>query len=390
MRHGSDLLNRLAAAVVTLLAIGMTSSCRDGVAPGHASGRVVWRVPSGPSANVRGHAPTTTPDGTVAWFLTSDWHLKKIRGSDGVVLLDRRLGPEGGNYPDWNLVLSGGNIIAPMVHLEAFDTITGAVKWKYIQQGKDIAGNNPVAVDDSTVYAATPAGFLHAIDSRTGIRRWRTDLSLSRSDVGALDPVLYGGAVFVCSLTTAVPDTAAFWAVDAATGAIRWRHDVVPELPGQPPMCYGDPTAYNNLVIQPMGDGRIIAFDTASGTVRWIAPRLTQFGDTRKVEARGGFLIATSEGADRGLVMSLDPSTGAERWRNDVVGAPRHKPVLDDSTAYVMHADALVAYDLRTGRMRWRSNSGAESQNWKLSQRPALGVNRVFAASPDFSYAFRK
>lgn len=386
-------MNRCAAAMLVVL---WPAGCGEGVAPDGQTGRVVWRVPSGPSANVRGHAPVTSPDGTVAYFLTSDWHLKKIRGSDGTVLLDRRLGPEGSNYPDWNLVLSGGHVVAPMVHVEAFDTTTGLLKWRYVQPLNDVAGNNPIAADDSTVYAASIGGYLHAVDSRTGLRRWRTDLTLGRSDVGALDPLLYIGAVYLCSRTTAAPDTAAFWAVDAITGAVRWRHDVVPELPGQAPMCYGGPTAHDQVVIQPMADGRIFAFDTANGSIRWIAPRVhdvsRSIGDSRKVEARGGFLIATSAASSNSdaPIVSLDPTTGAERWRNGAVFAPRHKPVLDDSSAYVMHADALVAYDLRTGAIRWRHNNSNDISGSHMSQRPALGRDRVFAASNDFSYAFRK
>ena len=351
----------------------------------------MWRVPS--AYGEMAHDPAANANGTMVYFLTADYRLRKIRGTDGHVVWDVPVGAPRRTPPGWNAVLSGGSVIVTKVDLFAFDTTTGAERWSYVAPDLDETGYWPVVVDDSTVYATTPMTRVYAIDARTGVARWIVDLSEGTEDNGAMPPVLADSTLYVCTRTVAYPPAGVLWAIDARTGGVRWRHAFTPELPQQPPTCYGHAAIWRDLVIQPQGDGRVFAFDRATGAVRWIAPRVHDVGisisDNRYPAAGESGLLVTS-GANEGMIVAYEPATGLERWRYRPNGGSLYPPVIEGNTAYVDHGWFFASYDMRTGAVRWQVPQSIRQPSTTLKGRPVVAGDRIFVAGRDGSYALTR
>jgi outer membrane protein assembly factor BamB len=91
------------------------------------------------------------------------------------------------------------------------------------------------------------------------------------------------------------------------------------------------------------------------------------------------------------MLVSYDPATGEERWRNeDIAGAPLSHPVLDETTAYLGYGSLYAAFDLATGRVRWRTPRGDFDPPSPLQGKPVISLDRIFLAGRDGSYAVTK
>lgn len=402
-------MNRRDKVVVAVLLVGAFGfpGCRDlfgGRGNGGGEPRVLWRVGSAASSNSTPHDPTANADQSMIYFVTTDYRLKKVRAADGVVVWDVDAGPTAATAPSWNVVLSGGHAVVEKVDLFAFDTVTGQRRWSFVAPGGDQTGYSAIVANDSTVFAGSLRGRMYAIDSRVGTSRWTVDLTGGRTDVIALFPVLAGETVYVCTNATATPFGGTLWALDARGGAVRWSYTFTPELPQQYATCYGDPAIWNDLVIQPQSDGRVFAFDADDGAVRWTAPRVhqlpTQSGpggtwvgswtDERWAEAFGDHLVVTGK-SGRGMVVAYDPATGAERWRNEeIAGVHLSHPAMDAGALYLGYGSLYAAFDLQTGRLRWRTPRSDTDAPTMLQGKPVVGADRIFVAGRDGSYALRK
>src|SRR5687767_11078900 len=182
------------------------------------------------------------------------------------------------------------------------------------------------AVADGVVYAGGGEGILLAVDAASGAERWR--LAVGGEAIGA--PAVAGGLVFVTAAATIGGGSAELVAVDASDGTEHWRVAV-----GNQPL-YAAPVTDGELVYVP-GEGEsemaaLLALEAASGAERWRY-------DT------GGFVIgipATAEGrvfvATNHALIALDAATGQETWRVDdvesgLLSAP--PPAIADGVVYV-------------------------------------------------------
>lgn len=392
-------------AALALVAAAALPGCRDpaGNDNGGARGeRVLWRVASGASSNAIAHEPAANAARSMVYFLTTDYRLKKIRASDGAVIWNVDAGPVFSTSPRWNVALSGGNVIIEKIDLFAFDTTTGARRWTYEAPGGEDIGYTAIVSDDTTVFAASLGGHAYAIDARTGAARWIADLNKGYLQTLAFFPVLSNGAVYVCSYGVGSgPHYGTLWALSAADGSVRWSHDFEPEFPQQYSICLGDAATWNDLVIQPQTDGRVYAFESATGAIRWIAPAVHQipspttpdvgsWTDDRFAASFGDNLIVTSK-AKRGMIVSIDPATGVERWRNEeIADAILSHPVLDEHSVYVGFGSIYAAFDLASGRLRWRLPGTDAAPPTQLQGRPVIATDRIFVAGRDGSYAIEK
>ena len=399
--------SRALGLVLSGLGVGVLLACRDVLGgPGGSKGapQIIWRVPSGSSVNPTPYEPAANADRTMLYFLTSDFRLKKLRASDGHVVWDVDAGPVMQAFPNMNVVLSGGNVIVPKVDLFAFDTASGARRWTYVAPGGDETGYSAIVSDDSTIFSASWAGRLYALDAHTGAPRWITDLTEGAANAGALRPVLASSTVYTCSRTTTGSIHGTLWAVEAATGTVRWSYHFQPEFPEQYAACYGDPAVWHDLVIQPQSDGRVFAFEAATGAVRWIAPRVHElpaqtgpngtwvgsWEDFRWAAALGDHLIVTSTD-ERGMLVGYDPATGVERWRNqDIAGGHLSHPALDATTVYLGYGSLYAAFDLATGGLKWRTPPTDLGPETMLQGKPVITPDRLFLAGRDGSYAVTK
>ncbi|MEU7054946.1 serine/threonine-protein kinase [Streptomyces sp. NPDC046197] len=163
------------------------------------------------------------------------------------------------------------------------------------------------------------------------------------SGVEGMAQCSYGAGELLCARPGMV------YALDAADGALRWRHSVANELTSTPPVVSGG-------LVQSMTDHgrRLEALDPASGRPRW-QRNVPAYSGVREA---GGVLLLT--GAD-GVVRGVDGATGTTRWSRRVPGLamPNFSSFAGDPLAYATSisddgsATRVVAVDARTGSVRW-------------------------------------
>jgi outer membrane protein assembly factor BamB len=174
----------------------------------------------------------------------------------------------------------------------------------------------PVAVAGDTVLAAS--AFLEkekigdrallALDAATGALRWRTPLRLNPWG----GPSVAGGLVIVSGSTIgfdpkAIPQAIGdVTALDLATGTVKWRK----EVPGGVLGCVA---VASGLAVATATDGRVRAFDLASGAERWSYDRKAPFFAPAAVV--GGLVYA---GDLEGVVHAIRLDSGQPAWHIDL------------------------------------------------------------------------
>ncbi len=156
----------------------------------------------------------------------------------------------------------------------------------------DIAGNSPPAV--------TPGlPDTYAVDTRTGAVLWRSPTG----SVAGSSPVEVAGLVYIGGDN-------ALDALDAATGAIRWRAQVAHGGSVQ------NTPVVSNGVVYFLGDGAY-AVDATTGAVRWhnaLGWNVSHSFTGPALRATTLYLVG-ADGSGRGTLYALDATSGVVRWQ---------------------------------------------------------------------------
>ena len=176
-----------------------------------------------------------------------------------------------------------------------------------------------------------------------------------------------------------------FYAINALTGALKWKHQ------GTNWFSFSSPTYYHGAVYTGGIDGSLYAFDTTSGAVRWkfetagsiesspaISDGVVYFGSVDNsfyaVDASSGALrwsfvtganasssptIANGVvyfGSDDGHIYALDKNTGQQKWRFTLGNIPNQSgAAIVNGVLYVGCRDSyLYAIDANSGELKWR------------------------------------
>ncbi|MFL6154784.1 MAG: PQQ-binding-like beta-propeller repeat protein, partial [Marmoricola sp.] len=251
---------------------------------------------------------------------------------------------------------------------------SGHVRWTRKLEGDVTPG--PVVGADGTVYAASNAGVLHALDPATGKDRWRVDEHAGYgSDLSTSPAVLPNGIV----LWPGPNDSLV--AVDPG-GHVVWRL----ALDGQPtsPAVLADGTVAVGttrgavVVLVPTRSGpgeksRVDLGESSYGSVVWSADRSTVYQSVTSgvVAIRNGAVLWRSEvgrmievspavapdgtvvvGTNDPYEYGLRPSDGSVAWRYDRVRITYSSPVVTaDGIAYFGdHRNRITGVDATTGK----------------------------------------
>lgn len=103
-------------------------------------------------------------------------------------------------------------------------------------------------------------GRLIALDSATGLERWRATLA---KDIVNAAPALAEGRVFITDYEGfyAGGEGGSLYAIDATTGAIDWTHPTFAALSGATPAVAGDRVVIATAGDAQLGNGRVLCFD---------------------------------------------------------------------------------------------------------------------------------
>lgn len=214
-------------------------------------------------------------------------------------------------------------------------------------------------------------------------------------------PVVAGGTL------VAGTNLGSIFALDAATGKLRWSRKIGQQINGSAAIDVGAPGGATAFVpVGAVGQPHLLALSLATGTVRWDTVLTRQSGSDvygSPVFWRGHLYIGTSgpgndQSTARGSVVALDEATGAIVWQTFTVppghdgGGVWSTPTIDPATGrlYVgtgnaYHApaadttDSIMALSAPSGRILGHFQS-TPGDVWEASN-PTAGPDWDFGAS---------
>ena len=256
-----------------------------------------------------------------------------------------------GSYraPEANVVLGLSIVVIGDGLLFAYDKTTGALRWTYRPAVGIAPGLYGLASDGTTVYAGSLSGDLYAVDAETGAERWRAHVSpvssppVSSASVGAFSPVLSGQLVLIGYKFFSNPVRGGIAAVNAQTGQLQWRRELDPAYPQTGSGVTLRPVVFQDMVIVANEDGRLFALALTDGSIRWNTERsveLKALYDTRPLALSGDTLIA---GSDTETLSAYNVHTGKPLWsRNLHQGSISTPLVVDRGVAYYCSLTGVV------------------------------------------------
>jgi alcohol dehydrogenase (cytochrome c) len=229
----------------------------------------------------------------------------------------------------------------------ALDRATGALRWTR-SFGARNDGPNGVALNDGRVYGATDSEAF-ALDGATGRVLWRRHLTSSIEQFIDVAPMVWKGVVFLSTVGYVPAGRGAIYALDARTGAVRWKFVTI-ERPWRHPHETGGGGLWNPISLDEQG-------------------RL--YGGNSNPDPWGGTAERPNGRAFPGpalytdSLLVLDARTGSLLWHDQVTPHDirdydfQSTPVL--AGAHVIgagKAGVVIAWDRETHRRLWKTPVG--------------------------------
>jgi tetratricopeptide (TPR) repeat protein len=236
-----------------------------------------------------------------------------------------------------------------------------------------------------------PASTVLALDAWSGDLRWtcRTGGDQVAEDpisvrlLGPMDssPAIIDGVVYINDLQ--------LLALDLATGAMRWAAPVSTTATTSPAVADG-------VVYTAELGGAICAVDAATGDLRWrTATRDVLFAfstiavvDDTVIACGQGSASGVQTGSDLngGVVLALDATTGAVRWRNHTRDPVLCSPAVSGDVAYITETGTdlhLLAYAVDSGEVEQRRKLGTAASGQIVTSSPAITGGTLYVGLPD-------
>jgi outer membrane protein assembly factor BamB len=220
----------------------------------------------------------------------------------------------------------------------------------------------PVVAYD-TVYSASRAGDVIALDVETGDERWIADLSDVDNERSFWDSrvsaMLAGGPVAGLNKIFVGSENGKIYALDAQSGELVWQADIKGEIISAPAVDSG-------VVVVNAASGLMKAFNAENGEELWEieqdVPALTLRGISQPVIASGGVLIGTGKGGvnvyllnkgQRGWSTEIGEPTGSTELER-VIDVDSSPVIFGDKVYAVSSRGNLAAIELKSGRILWK------------------------------------
>ena len=174
------------------------------------------------------------------------------------------------------------------------------------------------------LFAGQKSGSMWALEPGTGKVVWRRDLGTGSPNGGIHWGIAFDGRSIyapIAEVGRQLPGgapvdgsiTSGLYALDAATGAVRWNYEAKPDCTGgrdtRLPRCqrlYGfsaAPTVVDGAILVGGLDGMVRALDARDGSELWRYDTARAFDTANGVKAKGGSIDAASIVAADGLVL---------------------------------------------------------------------------------------
>lgn len=224
-------------------------------------------------------------------------------------------------------------------------TVASLTRWKQKLRGITFATGpsriglpNPVLIGRTLLVSTFSPGAIFALDASTGAIRWRTDLGS------------YGGpAVLDCGPIIVAKTSQETFCLDRRTGGVRWSYCPYGR---ENEHIYSMPIRCGKNVLVADRGGYVRGFDLETGAFRFSvnAGRDAQVNSTPAYDGRTIYYSSNA-----GDVFALDPKSGVERWRRGVPGA---------NTRKLLVLGTLLAVPTSSGVTFLRRSNGAVHAVW--------------------------
>lgn len=253
------------------------------------------------------------------------------------------------------------------------------LKWAFGVDGVVQFRIQPV-IAGGRVYVASETGAVYSLDAKTGCTYW-----IFRAETGIRTAISVGPrAVYFADAKSNA------YAVDAATGRQLWIRKVEEHPSGR---ATGAPTLYDgklfvpitgvseeNTAAQPNYEcctfrGSVTALNAETGAVIWKAFTVDE------PKPRG----KSSTGAQ------LYGPAGGGIWSSPTIDAKRGVVYVATGNGYADPAqsttDAVVAFDLQTGKLKWASQVAKDNWAMGCGNGPVKNANCPETVGPDFDFS---
>jgi len=319
--------------VRTLLVAGaamLLSGC------GSRTTRGVWELPNRDLSGTRSAAATSLDAGNVA-RLTARWRFR----------LTAR--PTFSGIFASTPVIDGDAVYVQDLrsNVYALDRATGVTRWVHRYRARN-DGPNGLALLGGRVYGATDSDAF-GLDAPTGRELWRRHLTGPAEQFVDVAPVPWKSSVFLSTVGYTPTGRGAIYALDAATGAIRWKFVTI-ERPWRHPRESGGGGLWYPVSID--SQGRLYAGNSNP----------TPWGGT-PTRPNGGAFPGPVPYTDSLLV--LDARTGRLLWHDQVTAHDirdydfEATPILVGTRVIgAGKAGLVIAWDRATRRRVWTASVG--------------------------------
>lgn len=253
------------------------------------------------------------------------------------------------------------------------------VKWAAQMPGDSVLQSTPVVVD-GVMYTAGPPGEVYAIDARSGMQIWKYKRQRKVTNPFESNPFNRGVAVLGNRVFVGTLD-AALVALDARTGLPVWETQVADSMLGY--SLTMSPLAVKDKIIVGVAGGEhgirgfLDAYDAATGKRAWrfnTVPGPGEFGhETWKGDSwkRGG--------AGTWLTGSFDPDLNLLYWATGNPGPDMDATIrLGDN----LFSCSVVALDPDTGKRKWHYQfTPGDDHDWDANEDLVL-ADRVIDGKP--------
>jgi outer membrane protein assembly factor BamB len=145
---------------------------------------------------------------------------------------------------------------------------------------------------------------------------------------------------------------------------------------------YGSPVVAGELVYVGGYNGKIYAFSSGSGALRWVYPR-----QGKRQPIVGGIVVSQGRvyfGCSDGKVYVLDAETGDEEWDFTTGDKIWSTPVIDGDTLFIASFDKkLYAINAMTGKGKWEFDTGEVDTGGAIASTPLVYNDTVYIGSFD-------
>lgn len=314
--------------------------------------RLVWQL-NAPARGIPAY------DDVSAYFLTHDRTLVAASATSGRVRWRVPMDATATTFGS-RVIVRGDIVVAGDYDLVGVDRRTGRRRWEFVAADGGGSGMHLGEAAGDVVFSGSLAGSLHAIGTADGQRHWSVRAG-DAATTTVYSPVVDGGLVAASFSVFGPSPAGGVIVVDIRTGRVRWKREVPGSIGAS-----GNPVFAPGLVMVAARDGTIHAFDRASGVARWKLPGVDALADEqdfRPLAVRGHTLVA---GSLSGEVVAWDLRTRRVRWRQTPsVASVAFGLTVRDNVVYVpLFSNQLVALDIRDGRELWRLGGGPAQYRW--------------------------